>query len=302
MKKNKDQLEYNDGIGDMLRDKEPYQEKQSTLKLIVLLVLVFLIIIMFLFLSFKLIKKIIITNYELQKLELRYKEKSSPKINCNKSKMKSAAACDKKTNKKVNAACPAKLISKKEISAKASCAKNMQQTKKVTISCPSKNKISKNSDSKDISDQKIIAINKPLESTKPIMAKQHHNGKKSCGISKKTILKNEIKKCTKIKKSVVNAEKKANFQKEVKIVKNSNVIKYKYKIVTESFATYDQAKIKVTELKAKGIDSFVLKTLYQGKEVYFAQVGSLASYKKAKALVKEFKKSEINTTIINVTK
>lgn len=251
-KKNKEQLEYNDGIGDMLRDKNIQPEKNSALKLIVLFILAFLIIVMFIFLSFKIIKKIVLTNYELQKLEQKYNQEE-------KNAMVTTAVATANiivTGNKENAALVCSSNSSMKQLAQTVRTKNIPQKKSNTIS-------------NHIYRHKIV--------------KKNYQETRKIKIESPSVKDQQAKK---LASPSLNSKSKKN----------------SYKIIAGSFDSYALAKAKVTELKAKGFDSFVLRRFDNAKETFYVQLGALSSYRKASRAEKEFQKAGINATIINVPK
>jgi len=278
-KKNKEQLEYNDGIGDMLRDKDIQPEKNSTLKLIILFILAFLIVVMFIFLSFKIIKKIVLTNYELQKLEQKYNQEEktiTANIIVTGNKENTSLVCSSNSSAKQLA----QTVCTKNITMKAIvCSANIKMKESVKI----ENTHNKNKE----------AVKKTRPQKKSNMISNH--------IYKRKVVEKNYKETKKIKIES-QSFKDQQPKKLAPSSLNSQSKKNSYKIIAGSFDSYALAKTKVTELKAKGFDSFVLRRSDNGKETFYVQLGALSSYRKASRAVKEFQKAGINVTIINVPK
>ncbi len=242
MKNNKDQFEYNDGVGDMLRDKKNNEDNTVVIRTILLLVIILLIMVMFFFLSFKILKEV---RFEAQR------HKGTKALGTSGAQVRGKG--QEKKSLGVQGHSPARVERTKTLKKEYSSPKcGSSAPRGLRRLAP----LEKNISSPGVKGAKPLKKPKSVRATLAVVP--------------------------------VKTQQSQKFKKFI----------YSYKIVSGVYVNYDLARIRVNELKGKGIDAFIFPL----NKKYYVQIGALPNYSKANIVSREFNKKGLETIIINVPK
>jgi len=267
---NKDEFEHNDGLGDLLREREKLEFSWS--KTIVVICSLFSVVTIGIYFIFNVGKNVIESEVKeniISKSTVAESKRSYVNsVKQNDQLAKKSASINKSSSKSVSKS------SSKSVSNLGSKTDNKINNKKsIAQSSTTKTNqnISKNNAS--TSTNSNVANSKSKKSSKPYVAKSQSKSKQS-------------KESSKDKSNV----SKAKTSSKVKAKRNVSI--YKFKVITGTFSNQENAVSHLNSLKSQGIKGFIKKSSTSLGNYFRVQVGAYKTQEKA--LQQQIKLKNIN--------